>query len=512
MVAIRTDRTGAGGIAIAAPLLVILGAAAAAGLYAEAPRLLMLAIGAILAPFALVIAYRYPGAVFAAYLCTPFYKAGLQPYVPVDVTILLSVLCFLQLPFMFMAGTGSASVAGRSVRWRNALVIWTAFTGVMILGVVYAPDTQAATDSVVNWMLLTFLPSVAAIRIARDRRYLAQLLWSLFAIGASVVIAGLWLLPTVGDWPNDRLRVFGAHTIRVGQAALLVPMIAVPFAFRTGNSLARTVAVVSIPPALLVAASSGSRGPLLMLVLTGLVFSLRRLVIAANRIGKRPKTVRPLRYLIPGILLMILLAVLPVSALGGLVPERSAERLATISTILGSAGEQDLEANAPDASTADRVRAYDVAEEMFMERPLLGHGTFSFASLLQYYDPQLAWPETVAHPHNLALQVAAEYGIVGLLVLAAFVAVAFRRGFRLASSPEWTTIFLLAYFFLLCAMVSTEMRDNRMLWGLLFLLLLAPDPGALDAAERTSRREGERANGSLPPDHELHPLSTRGIR
>src|SRR5690606_11587356 len=122
MVAIRTDRTGAGGIAIAAPLLVILGAAAAAGLYAEAPRLLMLAIGAILAPFALVIAYRYPGAVFAAYLCTPFYKAGLQPYVPVDVTILLSVLCFLQLPFMFMAGTGSASVAGRSVRWRNALV------------------------------------------------------------------------------------------------------------------------------------------------------------------------------------------------------------------------------------------------------------------------------------------------------------------------------------------------------------------------------------------------------
>jgi len=59
-------------------------------------------------------------------------------------------------------------------------------------------------------------------------------------------------------------------------------------------------------------------------------------------------------------------------------------------------------------------------------------------------------------------------------------------------------------------MVSTEMRDNRMLWGLLFLLLLAPDPGALDAAEGTSRREAARTNGNLP-DHELHPLSTRGI-
>jgi O-antigen ligase len=289
----------------------------------------------------------------------------------------------------------------------------------------------------------------------------------------------MWLLPTVGAWPNDRLRVFGNDTIRVGQAALLVPIITVLFIWKQSPGLVKLACLGVVPFSLLVSASSGSRGPFLMLALCGLVIGIRALLLRRWMPGGDPVKVMPLRVVLPILICLFLFLVIPPGTVTRFIPATSVTRLETLTTILSGFANQDLASEAPDHSTGDRLIAYQFAENMFREKPLLGFGTGSYSALLPLKEDRLTWPEESAHPHNLILQVAAEHGITGLLLLALLLGAAVRRVLRLQADPIWNTIGVLFLFFLFCSMVSTEMIDNRTLWGLVVLSLMAPDPPVL---------------------------------
>lgn len=458
-------------------IVVAAGASVGGALAATRPSVLLIVVALCAAVAALGTAYWLPGAVFAAYLSIPFYKAGLQPHLPVDLTLVLAVLNMVQIPIViFRLGPASTRLPISRGVW-HALLPWLVLTLVIVFSVVYAPDFDIATTVATNWVILAFLPLLACVRLAGDRRYLSQFLWGLFIIGSVVVVAGMWILPQVGEWPNDRLRVFGSHTIRVGQAALLVPAIAIPYILRTSNLLKRFVSLMLMPLALIVAASSGSRGPLLMLGICAVIFSARRLMAWRADTAHRPSTIAPLRIIVIGFLASFLVFAAPLLSVVSFLPQTSVERLESLTTIFSGVAEQDLSAEAPDDSTGDRLIAYKFAQEMFADRPLLGWGTASFSSMVPLEESRLLWPQATAHPHNLVLQTAAEYGLMGLFVLTVMIVLALRRGFRLVRDPIWNTVTILFAFFLLGAMVSTEMIDNRMLWGLMMLLHLAPDPG-----------------------------------
>lgn len=465
---------------LASLMLVGLGASGGGAVAAMRPDALLIVLALGVAIAALGAAYRLPGVVFAAYLSIPFYKGALQPFVPVDLTVILALLTIIQIPLiLFPLGPESTRIPIKRHVWK-ALLLWLVLTVLVVFSVVYAPDFDNAVTGATNWIVLVVLPALACIRLASDRRFLGQLLWGLFIIGSVVVVAGMWILPQVGEWPNDRLRVFGSHTIRVGQAALLVPVIAIPYILRTSNILLRFVSLAVVPLALIVAASSGSRGPLLMLGICAVIFSLRRFMAWRAGMENRPATVAPLRIIVIGLLGSSLLLLAPLSSVAGFLPQTSVDRLESLSSIFSGVANQDLSEEAPDNSTGDRLVAYAFAWEMFADRPLLGWGTGGFATLIPLEEPRLAWPETTAHPHNLFLQAAAEYGLVGLVILVVLMGLALRRGFRLGRDPHWNTIAILFVFFVLGAMVSTEMIDNRMVWGLMMLMLVAPDPDVSD--------------------------------
>lgn len=456
--------------------LVIGGASVGAVLYTIEPRLLVLLMVVPAGVLALRAAFIFPGFLFGLFLCTPFYKAGLQGFSPVDVTVVLAILNALQIPIVFFLNKDRSleMLRHRYARW--AIVAWSTLTIVIVAGVLRAPDRDASMTAAIDWVVLTFIPAFAAIRVVSDHRYIRQFLLSLILVGAAVVVAGLWLLPQVGAWPNDRLRVFGAHTIRVGQAAVLIPLVVIPCAFKRALGPLKLLYLGLIPASLLVAASSGSRGPLLMLVVTGVVFSVRRLILWVRGLKSQGASVRPFRILIPVFLFMLML-VAPIEQVTRLIPETSFQRLGTLSAILGGiGGGEELTSEAPDASTADRVIAYGVAERMFFDQPLFGLGTRSFPTEVARHEIRLIWPEATAHPHNLLLQMAAEQGVIGIAVLSLLLATAFWRGMRLGANPEWSTLSILCFFFLLCSMVSTDLLENRMLWILLFMLMLAPGP------------------------------------
>jgi O-antigen ligase len=458
-------------VPVVAGLVVLFGALTAGAVIGLRPGLAPAILASPLAIAAIWIAYRAPGLTFAAYLAIPFYKVATEPYLPIDLTIIVALVNVMQAVLFFVPSTSVTGDRSRDPARRRGILIWFSLSILIVLGSLYAPAPDVAFDRALNWIMLAALPLLAAFRVASDPRFVRQFLWTLFAIGVAVTLAGLWLLPQVGAWPADRLIVFGAHTIRVGQAALLVPMIGIAFVLPTSRSMVRLACLALLPPALLVSASSGSRGPLIMVAATFALFALRALAI--RTFGRRgPFTIAPLRIAVIGLVVGLLISLLQPSALLTILPATATDRLSTVTDIVSGLVSQNLDESAPDTSTADRLVAYDGAVDMFNESPIFGGGTASFASFTGASELS-EWTAEVAYPHNLILQFAAEYGIVGLLVLAVLLITAFRGLIARGRDPDWNGILVLLVFFLFSAIVSSGIIDNRTLWGLVALGIAA---------------------------------------
>jgi O-antigen ligase len=424
----------------------LLGLGVGAGLLVSiaGPRVAALVIGGVLALVGVAVA---PGVVFALYLLIPFYKGGLQPYVPIDLTLILAGLNALQLvPLMLHPPKGNVS--------RIGVALWVGLAVLILVGVFYAPDQRLALSHAVTfWLLLFGALTAGALRVGSDRRYVAQVLWTFFGIG---VITTLFGITSLSD--TARLTVLGSNTINVALAALFVPILGVTFVARQGPVWVRLATIVLIPAALLVSLATGSRGPVLVLLLLAIAAAVR----AAPRLrsANRPRTLA---------IAALALAILVVVSLASTdLPVLSANRFAVFGDFIQSAlaGDQVAAATADTSSTA-RLTFFGAAVTMFDERPILGYGTAGFEAM-----SQTLLGHVEAYPHNAVLQFAAEFGLVGLGLLLTLVVVTLAR-----ELPDWARpVRLLLIFFLLEALVSGDIFADRTTWGLVVLCLLIEVP------------------------------------
>ncbi len=131
-----------------------------------------------------------------------------------------------------------------------------------------------------------------------------------------------------------------------------------------------------------------------------------------------------------------------------------------------------------------RLRLYGLAVSLFEERPILGVGTSGFQAL----SPRTLGPlEADAYPHNALFQFGAEYGLVGVALFVTIVLLGLTR--KLPSGSALSTLRIVFLFFLLNAMVSGNILDDRTLWGLLLVVLFAVPGGG---------GGGSRAGGASP--------------
>jgi hypothetical protein len=126
------------------------------------------------------------------------------------------------------------------------------------------------------------------------------------------------------------------------------------------------------------------------------------------------------------------------------------------------------EALTPGSSIGERVDLFGVAAQMFLAQPLLGNGTASFAAYAATHVGLTAY----AYPHDDFLQLAAELGIVGAGLYVALVGGALFRG--LPSDLVWSSVRSLFLLSLLISLGSGDIYGDRLLWGLLVILLCAP--------------------------------------
>jgi O-antigen ligase len=310
---------------------------------------------------------------------------------------------------------------------------------------------------VTTYWALALLPMLpAAMRVGSRPEYLRQFLWTLFAFGVPMTVLGLMQLST-----SQRLEVFGASTIEVSRTALLVPLVWVAFVLRRRGLLVRAATLLLVPAAVVVAVASGSRGPLLALVLLGFIGAIRHF-----------SRLRRVNWRIAGAIAGVALAsIVAVSAFGNALPSLSIYRFTLFEDFLGQLASGDsLNTSVGGTSIDERVVLFEAAVAMFDERPVLGFGTGGFEAA----SPRFTGPPFYAYPHNAVLQFAAEFGFVGVALFAGLVFVALKRPFP--RNHLGNAVVVALAFFLLNAMVSDDIYGGRPMWGLFALVLLISLP------------------------------------
>ena len=359
---------------------------------------------------------------------------------------------------LFAALLMSYALEARYARIRThtgtrSLLAVMAFIGYQALSVTWAPAAAKIGPALGDLVAITVLVLVYVALAEWDRdRVVAVTLgcfhltaWVYFlaaASGLSPSPTGRWAAP--GGGPNVFVRIM-----------VLGMFACVYFYLRSGRKL---VWLLGMPAFLTGAVASGSRGGLAALVLTLILAAPAVLPGMRSRGGVKP------------VLLVVGLLVV-----GWLVAGDS---------IMTFVEQRFLAATLQQGYTSSRDILFRAALAMFLERPFLGGGIASFAELAN-----LGIGEK--YVHNLALAVAAEGGVVGVLLLLNALYLLRREYARVPAARRTTECRMAAYgaiFVGIACMFSGDYYDARQMWILLILAAVPPAPKAVAHEPAVLRR------------------------
>lgn len=286
-----------------------------------------------------------------------------------------------------------------------------AYALLLALGLGYARDPDVVQTNLIEF-IRNFITYLAVINIITTRARLRAALWAILAM--AVVLALLTIYQsTTGNFSNEFGGLAQARVSEItgstdaprpsgtvgdanyyGQNLLFVVPWALYLVFEGKNLLVRLVGLAASGCLLIAVIYTYSRGDALAVMA----------MIGVAAIYKR---------LHPGYLLgavAALLVILP------LLPPAYLDRLTTV--IATAQGNQQTIYN--EASIRGRAGASLAAISMFLDHPILGVGRENYTLYqLEYLEgTSLAYQAKSIPPHDLYLEIAAEHGLVGILVVA----------------------------------------------------------------------------------------------
>lgn len=369
--------------------------------------------------------------VLALFLTAGQFKSDIRvEWLPVDLTLLTALATAAFVVWVFLKG---------QLRLPRSLFILVGFYLLFLPAIFWTDWNSYAIEKTTGFFTLTLLATVAPQFLIRSRNELFRLLNALALLGGIMTIDALLSLITQGEVVAARLTTkqlasFGATSIGFGRvvgATLL--WAAVLGVERRLNYLLALGVIGALAIALL---GSGSRGPLLgalAVFVLMLVFDKRRTAFRIVRIL--------MIVVIGGIVIRLSLPLIP------------ANSLLRVETFLeGTLGSSEL----------IRLQAFSFAWQGIQENPL-GTGLGGFET----YSPWIRW--TRPYPHNILLETLLEGGWLTGMYLIFLALLALRKVHALvlhkAWDPEAMGLFAILLFFLMNAMVSGDLNDNRALFA-----------------------------------------------
>jgi len=368
--------------------------------------------------------------VLAAFLFAGDLKADSRlAWIPVDLTLLTGATLGAVLAVRFLRGARLRSLGG------PALVAFWFLS--FVPGLFQAVDSPYGLQKIATIFSFTLLAALAPLFLLETDGDLVQVMNALAYFCFAITLGGLF----GGGQEAERLQAFGAGTISLGRATGLLFTYAAMRLAGTGPLPGLTFGVMVL--AGIAALFSGSRGPILAaLVALALLFGAGR-----ARLG------RPLLRL--GLASALFLPVLGASL--ALAPKGSLTRVQAF--FQGQYG----------ASESYRVQAL---QEVW---PLVGSAPWGigWAGFAIRVDPERGVARQ--YPHNLLAEVTLESGwLCGALTLAVLLAAGV-AGWSRTHLPGGQVVFAATVFYLINALVSGDVNDNRPLFMFVTSALMLRD-------------------------------------
>jgi hypothetical protein len=357
--------------------------------------------------------------VVALLLYIGFFKgASFMKWAPIDLTVIAITLVVGAVCLNLMA--------------RRAYIVIPlgvlVFVGLCIPPIFYAPTNPAAWDK----RLRLAIPLIAAVGVVTlvdsPKR---QRVWVWLHVIVGVLLVGTAVGATD---PAGRFAGAGSNTIGAGRASGVAIVVLLVLLVTKGlrGRVPRMAASLTVVWLLFALIDTGSRGPLFSCAAAALI-------VSAVSLGRG----KPRRVAVA--VCAILTGWFVITGGTGLGARR----------IYGSvSGEYSL--------MRSRAVLWDQALHVIYSNPLgIGWGNFwsalsPGARLDSGYDQ---------YPHNVILEIFVEAGWLTGLAFLVLVAVSFARLYAKSGSPYGAALLGIAVFFVLNAMVSGDVNDNRMMWA-----------------------------------------------
>lgn len=371
----------------------------------------------------------------ATVLYAGFFKGSpLFAHFPVDLTVAGVALTLLAI--------GSVGLISPS-RLRAGLPV-LGLAVVFLLGVGrYAADSYA-TIKVERLYGITLVAAFGVAVLLRTES--RQKAWVRVQIGIGVLLSiGAVFSPAPTFISGDNaLALEGSTTISAGRAAGVAVVGCLVLALiGTRHRFALGVIGLSCTYPLL---SSGSRGPVAAAVLAVLLVALLAPAVALRRVTR--------------------LTLTAVSILIGYYAIRS-DTVGGIGRVTSTL----FAGNFSDTSSAARATLWRDAAGYIARHPF-GSGWGGLST--RHGNFQLLGLDGLNYPHNVLLEITAEAGWIAGAAAIAFLGIGLSRLRRASTEPYRAVLFGMAMFFVLNALVSGDVNDNRLMWAAVAVAFAIP--------------------------------------
>lgn len=302
----------------------------------------------------------------------------------------------------------------------------------MIVGLTYTRAPGLGPVRLFEYMALNLMLFGVAI-LNHHARSLSRLLWGIVAFGLILAFFSYIDILMLSSAQTDRFTLGNINPIWYARGLGIVVVLLLALTSENRKPHVHAAKWLLIVALLYLIVAAASRGPLAATLATVCIY----LYWIPGRRFKHGRAMPIALFLAFAILAFILLPRAEVT-----------DRLTVLTE------------SYKDISTIYRVRAFFTGIELFLEHPLIGVGTagFSAFSFLKY-------------PHNILVEVASEYGLVGLTLLGALATATIRQCRRLSRalvSSEEIGLFrgfvLITIYALLNAQVSGSITGNTWIW------------------------------------------------
>jgi len=309
-----------------------------------------------------------------------------------------------------------------------------AFALVLTIGTSYSPSPEYGTLKVINLLVFILFPFLAFLHFSARTESLKIIFILLLFFSIFLGIASTIVILSKGVTASrfgllDQNSILFSRSLGIGFLLLL-------YELRNSTNITKIILIICLPFLFLPIFVSGSRGPLLALGFSITIYML----------------------LTPGNVKIKIYSIIFISII--IVVIYNTFNFKGLERIQGF-----FEGNWGDENALCRLSYYSTAWKCFLDSPLFGIGTGGFSNLISYRDEKL-------YPHNIFLEIAAENGIIGLLIFVGFllctIIIAYSLLYKIKLGYETKEIILISLslflFGLIASFFSGDITGNQYIW------------------------------------------------